>query len=606
MVRPFVSPVVEPTVNEAQPYIDDVLSGKRIAGKWIKLVLQRHVDDLAREKDPNFPFYFDEDAAARPIEFIEKRCSTSEDKTGSNMRLLPWQKAWISLLYGWMRKSDDTRRYRRTFLCVAKKNGKTATSAALSLNNLVADYEQSARVVIAATTREQGKHCLIEAAIMRQKNAFLSDILTQTGGKTDIKQVTALSWQKTNSRLSVMSRDAKTEDGAIVSHCIIDELHRWDTKEGLYMVLLYGGRQRKQPLMIEISTVGDAAGNTSPCWEEFEHGMKCLDPASDVEDDEYLPFLYVMDEKDDWQNENNWYKSNPSMGPKEDGYLFDIDTLRAEFLGTKGKPSQRSIFKRYALNIWAQTGEDPAVDIELWDECVRVPLVEFPDPAILRAETMKELEGRPCFVALDPSTKNDTSAASFVFPPLIQGDKWRTLEFFWIPAENAKAREDKVPYDLWAQAGFITRTPGDYIDKRVIARDLLTLSKQFDIRQLVYDEAHAREVITNLIEEGFPDDKLAGFPQTRLKLSEPCHNWVLKIERKEIVQDHNPVMRWQVGNLMWNRNPKNPEEVMPDKRRGRARIDGCVAQIMAFAVATSPENVMRPKRTAMIFFPSEA
>jgi phage terminase large subunit-like protein len=595
-------------MNEVQQYIDDCLSGKRPAGKWIRLVLQRHLDELQRQHDDDFAFYYDEDAAARPITFIESHCTTSEDITGQPMRLLPWQKTWISLLYGWQRKSDDTRRFRRTFLCVAKKNGKTAVSAALSLSNLVADYQESARVVIAATTREQGKHCLIEAAIMRQKSPFLTKHLTQTGGKTDIKQVTALSMLRTNSRLSVMSRDAKTEDGAKVTHCVIDELHRWDTKEGLYMVLLYGGRASSQPLMIEISTAGDAAGNTSPCWDEFETGMKCLDP--DVtdpseKDDEYLPFLYVMDEKDDFTKEENWYKSNPSMGPKSEGYLFDIATMRSEFHVAKG--SQRSIFKRYALNIWAQTGEDPAIEIEQWDACCRVQPLLQANAVRLRKETEEEMAGRPCFGALDPATKNDTSALSLVFPPLLQGEPWRSLEYFWIPKDNlnTKGRKDKVPYDLWAADGFLIPTPGNAIDKRVIARDILTLSKKFDMRELVYDEAHATEVISMMLEEGFPEDKLSGYPQTRIKMSEPCHNWALKIDRKEIAQDNNPVMRWQVGNLIWNRSAKDPNEIMPDKRRGREKIDGCVAQIMAFARATSPENIVKPKRKFFIAFPSE-
>ena len=109
-----------------------------------------------------------------------------------------------------------------------------------------------------------------------------------------------------------MSRDGDSEDGAVVSFACLDELHRWKVGAGIYSVLRYGGRTRKQPLMFEITTAGSSAGGTSLCWAEREYGTKVLD--CHVVDDEFFPVIFSMDDKDDWKDEKNWVKANPSLG----------------------------------------------------------------------------------------------------------------------------------------------------------------------------------------------------------------------------------------------------------------------------------------------------
>lgn len=582
-------------------YIKQVLSGKIIAGRAIKLVLERHQADLSRQKQADFRYFFDEAAAAKPIEFINQFVYPSE--SDKPIQLLHWEKTWISILFGWKRKADGTRRFRRTLLLIAKKNGKTALAAAIALYCLVADGEISARVFIAATTKKQAKVCMTEAVLMRKKSPELREEIQQSGGRIDDKQTLALYVPSTSSRLSVMARDAESEDGSIVSHCIIDELHRWKSKQGLYYVLRYGGRTRKQPLMIEISTAGDSANTSLPCFEEYEYGLKVLDPNDETQDDEYLPFFYTLDAGDDWQDRRNWYKSNPSMGPASAGFLFDIDKLNSEYEEAKGKPGELGIWKRYGLNLWSQEADDPAIEIERWDACAR-DLTRSPKE--LREETIQQLQGRPCFGAIDPSSKGDPTALSLLFPPLNLGEKWRSIDYSWIPKANIKARAEKcrVPYDRWVEDGFVKATPGELIDKRLVAKDIMELSEQFDIRELLYDPAFATEIISRLIEEGFPEDKLGSFAQTPIKFNEPCDAWTLMIMRKEYEHDRNPSMRWQVANLRFRENPLTKLK-LPDKSKGRDKIDNFCTLIMCTASATSKDNAIRPKTKFFIAFPSE-
>lgn len=576
--------IADLSINEAvDEYIRGCLDGTIVVGKQIKRVLQCHLDNLKRVGDPNFPYYFDVEEAQRPIDFIQEFVIPSE--SDEPMQLMPWEQAWLSLLFGWKRK-DGTRKFRRTFLFVSKKNGKTALAAALALYCLIADGEMSARVFIAATTKKQGKVCMTEAVLMRKKSLDLKAMISQSGGATDDKQTLALYVAETGSRLSVMARDADSEDGSIVSHCILDELHRWKTKQGLYSVLRYGGRTRKQPLLIEISTAGDSAKSTLPCWEEYEHAIKVLDPNGDTEDEEFLPFLFSMDTDDNWKDEKNWCKSNPSLG-----YLFDIEKLRSEYNEAVGKPGEVGIFKRFCLNIWSQEADDPAVEIEIWDQNCRVPIETHPNPKTLREQTIAEMAGRRCFAALDPAFRVDTSALFLVFPPLKQGEKWRVLPYFWIPKDNiaVRVKRDEVPYDRWAEQGFLVETPGDFIDHRYIAKAIVDINKQFDLVKIAYDGSHCAALWGVLAEEGFPNEKKGEqFGQKPVKMSAPCRDWLLKVLRKEIAHDHNPVLRWQVGNLRWKNYPTTGL-VMPDKSRNRDKIDGVVAMIMAFALAGDPE-----------------
>src|SRR4029077_1880746 len=143
---------------------------------------------------------------------------------------------------------------------------------------------------------------------------------------------------------------------------------------------------------------------------------------------------------------------------------------------------------RFALNMWSSESENPAIELSKWDDCCRESLDKHPDPKRLRAETITELKGRACFGALDLAPKLDTSALILLFPPLISTEPWRILEYFWCPKDNIEGRvkRDRVPYDRWAESGFITTTDGDLTDVRFIADQITEINKQFDLKELAY------------------------------------------------------------------------------------------------------------------------
>lgn len=566
-----------PLDYSAEQYISGVMDGSIITGGWIKKAIQRHVSDLERTD-----IYFDPKAGQYVIDFCESFCIPSAQK--DPIKLMPWQKAFLHILYGWKRK-DGTRRFRRTYLEIAKKNGKTGLSAALALYHLIADGELTARVFVAATALKQARECFLEAVAMRDKSSDLQQVVSKYGQSP----VLSLYVQSTNSRLSPMTRGSDSQDGAVVSAAILDELHRWKTTDSLWSILRYGGDTRKQPMLICITTAGASANKSTLCWAEHEYGTRILDRM--VVDDEVFPFIFSLDPKEDLKNPENWIKPNPSLGA-----ILPLSALQNQYREALGKPTAMGEYKRYRLNIWTDEVSDPAIEIEQWDECCIEDVNTHPDPKRMRESLIKSLAGRLCFGGVDLAPKIDTSALVLVFPPVKKDEKWSVLEYFWCPADNIteRSKRDKVPYDLWSKDEFIVPTPGNLTDVRYIAEQIAKISKMFDLKEIAYDDAWSSELVRMLGESGFPMSKLVSYPQSFLKMNAPCQELMRKILRKDFEQSGNPVMRWQMSNLRWN-TQVGTGFIKPARDRKREKIDGCASLVMALARATDPDNQVKKR-----------
>jgi phage terminase large subunit-like protein len=566
-------------------YIRGVLNGAVVAGQWLTKAVNRHLDDLAHGHERGL--YFDEAAGQRVVDFIEEFCVPSDRPT--NTKLLPWQQFWISLLFSWKKQSDGTRRWKRALLETGKKSGKSFLTSALLIYALVADGEEGGRMWCAANTMKQARQVFGEACSLRNRNTELRGLIQQSGREPPL----ALYVPGTGCRLAPLSRDTGTTEGLVSSFAILDELHlAKDTR--LWTILKYGSKTRRQPLLIGITTAGSSAGGTTPAWAEHEFATRLLDGL--VQDDEFFPLIYAIDETDDYKLPQNWRKANPSCGPVSEGYLFDVDVLQKEFDETESKPSARGDFIRFSCNRWSNESEDPAIELAKWDACSIVPLSKHPDPVKLRAEAIERLKGRLCFGGVDLAPKLDLSSLVLLFPPRDSTERWEILEYFWIPADNIEPRvkRDRVDYDLWRDHGFLVTTPGNLTDVRYISEQIVELSNYFDLKEIAYDSAWSGELIRLLGEANFPMSKFVDHPQTHQKMNVPCQEFMRKVLRKEFIHSANPCMRWQINNLRWN-TQKGTGFIRPDRGSKRQKIDGPASLMMALSRAISPDN--RPKPT---------
>ena len=112
----------------AKRYAEDVVSGEVVACKQVVQACQRHLDDLVWSVDKNFDFRFDDAAAIRACAFIELMPHTKGKWAAQREKLVmqPWQVFLTCSIFGWLRKRDGLRRFRRAMLLVPRKNGKSA------------------------------------------------------------------------------------------------------------------------------------------------------------------------------------------------------------------------------------------------------------------------------------------------------------------------------------------------------------------------------------------------------------------------------------------------------------------------------------------------
>ncbi len=538
----------------ATDYIADVLAGRITVCTWVRRAVERHASDLKRQNTAGFPYFFDDQAAMRYIRFVQDQRHTKGEWAKQRLKLTlePWQQFIVWSLFGWKRSDTKTRRFRKAYVEVARKNAKTTLAAALANACFFIDGEEGAEVYFCATKRDQAKICWTDAHLQIQKNPVLRDMTTT------YKMSSTVTKNGSSSIMRPIGQDSDTEDGLSPSFVVIDEYHAHKSA-GLLNVMQNGMGARSQPLLFVITTAG--FDKNSPCYQE-ERTMVCgiLDGSITPAPDDVFGIIYTLDEDDDWTDEKVWVKANPNLGVS-----VYPEHLRSQVREALASPQKQNDVLTKNFNIWTQA-VSRWITSEAWDECA---FEEFP------------LEGRLCAGAFDLSSTTDISAWVLCFPPQDFDKKFTLKCQFYLPADNLRERErrDKVPYQLWADQGFLTLTPGNVIDYAYIEAQILKDAETYDLRDTAGDPYNAKQTILRLQDAGIP---WSAFGQGYLSMSGPAKDFEKRVLNQEINHLNNPVLRWMVScTEVINDHAGNIKPVKPDQRYTGKRIDGVVASIMA-------------------------
>jgi phage terminase large subunit-like protein len=500
-------------------------------------------------------FWFDAEEADRAVEFCSKYLSHVKGEwAGRPLVLEDWEREFVRNLFGWKRP-DGTRKYRKAFLFIARKNGKTLLGAAIALYLLFADREAGAEIYSVAADRDQAAIMFDTAKGMVENNSALS-----TRCETYRRAIVVPS---TGSAYHVLSADAPTKHGKNAHGVLFDELHAQPNRE-LYDVMKTSQGSRRQPLFLMFTTAG--FDRKSVCYEEYEYAKKVRDGI--IQDDTYLPVIYEADPDEDWTSPEVWRKANPNLGisPK-------IEFLEDECNRAKESPAYQNTFRRLYLNQWTEQ-ETRWIDIEKWDQCDG----RF-NPEALR--------GQRCFIGLDLSSTTDITAEAILFPPDELEGVYRVLWRFWVPEENMRKRslKDRVPYEAWSRDGFIEATEGNVVHQDFIKQQLIEDCETYDVQEIVYDRWNATKLITELMDEGL---NCVPYGQGFQSMSAPTKEWEKLILGKQIAHNGNPVARWMMSNVAVRQDPAG--NIKPDKSKSTEKIDGIVAAIMALGRAMVDEG----------------
>lgn len=533
-------------------YVDEVMSGTAGAGRWESLAVQRYVNDLDDAGDRGL--YFDEPAALRACRFFQFLKHSKGEWAGTVLMLEPWQLFLVWQMFGWKR-ADGLRRFRTSYMEVARKNGKTTLAAGIGLYLMDADGEPGAEVYTAAVKRDQARIAHQEATRMVKSSPLLRKRIRVFKDNLHV--------EKTASKFEPLGRDADSTDGLNVQGAIVDEVHAHPNRD-MWDVLETATGARRQPMILGITTAG--FDRQSLCWELHEYSERVLD-GSHI-DDSWFGAIYAVEPEDDPFDESVWRKANPNLGVS-----VKLDDMRRLASKAAEMPSALNAFLRLRLNRWTQS-VTRWMPIEAWERCGQ-------------AVDAEGLRGRTCYGGLDLSSTTDISALVWVFPPEQPSDGFAILCRFFIPEESMRdrSRRDRVPYDAWVRQGLITATPGNVIDYGYILAQIDEDAQRYDVAQIAFDRWGATRIVQDLADAGM---EVVGFGQGFGSMSAPMKELEKLVLSEQIRHGGNPVLTWMAGNLVAREDPAG--NIKPDKQKSTEKIDGIVALIMGLDRAIRREG----------------
>lgn len=492
--------------------------------------------------------HYDKARADRAVMFIENLCHTKGKWEGQPFWLFPWQEQIVRDVFGIV---DDAgrRQFKTAYVEIGKKNGKSELAAAVALYLLYADGEASPEVYGAAADRQQASIVFDVAKRMVEMSPALMKRSKIAAASKRIVNFSSVGYYQ------VLSAEAYTKHGFSVSGLVFDEVHTQPNRN-LYDVLTKGsGDAREQPLYFLITTAGN--DKESLCYELHTKAQDILDGRKF--DPRFYPVVYGLRDTDDWTDEANWYKANPSLG-----LTIRIESVRDMFREAMDNPAEENVFKQLRLNMWVAS-LTRFIPEQVYD-LGNVPI------------DMADLEGRDCYAGLDLSSTNDITALVLMFPPRDENEKYVMLPFFWIPEDSIplRVRRSGVPYDVWHKQGYLNATEGNVIHYSFIEKFIEDLGQKYHICEIAFDRWGATQMVQDLEGMGFT---VVPFGQGFKDMSPPTKEFIKLLMEGRIIHGGNPVLRWMSGNVIVDRDAA--ENIKPTKAKSPEKIDGIVAAIMA-------------------------
>lgn len=548
-----------------QNYIDGVLSGNIITGELISLAVQRHIGDLLRVGQDDFPYIFDIARAEEHLRFAEICRHWKGEKAKQRVILEPHQVfQWMSL-YGWYDPIKNVRRFHRAIKLVGRKNYKTTEAAIMAIDHLEIDPLEGPQVYAGSMKHDQSIIVVNDAGKIIQRTPELQDKyqlfffrgLVNRVVKEDISGFMApLSKENENS----------SQDGLDPSFGIIDEYHA-HPDDRVVNILESGFGNRPDWFEFIISTAG--ANKYGPCYADAR--KTAINILRGIQKDEQLfAMIHEMDDGDDWMDQSLWSKANPRM-------ISDpqfIDYLNTRFVIAKNQGGEKETdFKTKNLNMWVD-------QYNCW----------IPDDIWMHGNkegSPDDLIGMDCYAGLDLAQMRDFNSLVLLFP---HGDrKYSLLCWFWLPQAAIEKRNEMVKVDLarWVKEGFIIQQPGNAIDHEEIAADIKKISEKYNILELGIDPA-MQMAIRKYIDENMDGFLTVNtFNQDIRTMSYPSKELTRLIANGDINHFGNPVLRWMASNAATYTDSNDNFKFVKDKSVDK--IDGIISTVIALGTCISKD-----------------
>ena len=531
-------------------YAQDVIDGKIVACRHIIQACKRFMSDLQRDD-----MHFDAQKVERAVSFISKLRHFTGSASGKEFILEPWQTFIVANILGFY-WNDGRRRFTSSYICVARKNGKTSLSAALSIYFLVADGEPGAEVLLCANSKEQARiafsMCRNYIRTIDPKEALLKSY------RADV------TFDATNSKLKVLAADDSKLDGYNCSFGLIDEFHA--SPDGrVRQVIRSSMGQRTNPHLCTITTAG--FDKTYPCYRMQEVAIDVLNGVK-VDDDMFIA-IFTLDDEDNWEDPNVWIKANPNIG-----ITVSEEYIRGQVNQAINNPSDEVPTKTKLLNVWCDVND-------VW-----IPDHYF--TATTRQISMSEFAGEQCYIGVDLASTGDLTAVAKL---VVRDDTYYFHVDYYLPESALREKSDKDMYRQWALEKKLHITPGNVTDYDYITNDIMALCDIVTIVSVGYDKWNAVQWAIDATDKGL---NLEEYSQSIGNFNKPTREFERLMLSGKVVIDANPINRFCLANVTLKHDHNG--NVKPHKGLERKKIDGVIAMIQALGM-----YLQTPRYTNEIF-----
>lgn len=461
--------------NYILKYYQFIKDGRVTVGKWVQLIYEYIVRGLESGE-----FRYDAKKARSAIKFIESHCHHSEgDLAPKLLKLELWQKALLSCIFGIVDEKGN-RQFREVVVVVARKNGKSLFASGIIQNMLYNDGEYGAKVFCVAPKLDQAD--LVYQAFWQSTQ--LADDLAPPYTKSRKSDIYVAA---TNSSVKKIAFNAKKSDGFNPLLTVCDEISSWPGDKGLkqYEVMKSALGARRQPLILSISTSGYE--NDGIYDELIKRSTRFL--MGDSKERRLLPFLYMIDDVEKWNDISELQKSNPNLGVS-----VSADYLLEEIAVAEGSLSKRQEFltkycniKQSSCSAWLQAhvvekASGDALDLTKFRDCY-------------------------CVGGVDLSQTRDLTACTAVIE---KAGRLYVFAKFFLPSQRideATAR-DGIPYDMYLARGQLALSGENYVDYRDCFNWFRELVEKYGVLPLKvgYDRYSAQYLVQEMKQYGFHMD----------------------------------------------------------------------------------------------------
>lgn len=560
--------------NPIREYWDKIESGEETVSAKVKKTYRKVVYDM----DNPGEFFYSPKRANHILEFAENFCHNYQGKEGGKLvKLELWEKAMLAVIFGFV-DVEGIRKYREALLIIGKKNGKSLLASIVGDYMLAADGEPGPEVYAVATKRDQAKKIWLASKLMVKKSPALL--------KRVKPLVSELYCDFNDGVFRPLASDSDTLDGLNVHCCLMDEIHQWKQGKSLYDIMADGVTAREQPLIFITSTAGTIREDIYD--EKYDEAERVIngyfDPVG-YHDEHFIAFIYELDSRKEWTDPDCWKKANPGLGTIKSREQLAAKVEKAEHNPAlvKNLVCKEFNIRETSSEAWMTFEQLNSTDTFELDKANRKLIWKHTE----NGETQTKVLPYPRYGigGTDLSETTDLTAAKVIF--MVPGcDHVFVLQMYWLPEEllEQRTKEDKIPYDLWAERGLLRTTPGNKVHAKYVTQWFLEVQNKLDvyIPWVGYDAWSATYWVEEMKGE-FGKESMIPVIQGKKTLSTPTKQLGADLSSKLVIYNNNPIDKWCLANTAIDIDKNN--NIQPIKTSSpRKRIDGTAALLDAYVV----------------------